>query len=451
MPSKPEELHSHHLLFDKVLCNLPAATLGVARCVCKEWRKTLPHPESAIAAALKLSGAEACRRSPHLVVQTDDNTIQALDPIINEWNKISIKRSIGILCGVSQGLFCFRARPGFKDRCEKSDELVVGNPITDEWRELPPFPTGSRSLLYTKHWTSRVYLEADASRAWYKVWVLAERGQGSRPGTPEFLCFEYDSNGREWETYTQSAGREVSLMSQMVRCVHCEQFSAVVKHGGRLHYVFKSTSRTNAEEIGISYDVQEHVWRSEFGRTQTLSTEEGAPSVVAVNGGSRPRVVLMERCVGFLQRRLAEPQDAVPAALWEIDPHRRLWEIDPDRRALQDPATAALWEITPGRRTPTGDLYYRLITPEVMDQVVGPAGRVSAEASVFLLGADPNGDTLWMVLVGDLDNGRKTLAFNHQNNSFTFYTGCPAPFKARFFSCLTAALYFQPLLWLAPL
>lgn len=120
-----------HLL-DAILPRLPSQSLLCFRCVCRRWKDLIDS-----VAFLDVHGHVCSSSTPWLLMfkRQDRSFCRAYDSFMNKWRTLSISflpinRISDVTAVACGGLLCFRT--------DFSGPLVVCNPITKMWKELPP-------------------------------------------------------------------------------------------------------------------------------------------------------------------------------------------------------------------------------------------------------------------------------------------------------------------------
>uniref|UniRef100_A0A7I4EJA0 F-box domain-containing protein n=1 Tax=Physcomitrium patens TaxID=3218 RepID=A0A7I4EJA0_PHYPA len=146
LPSPPQESASPvmysriwsgtpgHLL-ERILANLPVEDLIRMCKVCKEWNDDIHNSSS-----FRMLHKELSRRQlPWFLVSTSKRSFSAYDLNTHKWNLLTVSRlpdpDLRVIAS-SGGLLCYGERWGELT----STALYACNPITGEWRQLPPHP-----------------------------------------------------------------------------------------------------------------------------------------------------------------------------------------------------------------------------------------------------------------------------------------------------------------------
>lgn len=123
-----------HLL-ERILANLPVEDLIRMCKVCKEWNDDIHNSSS-----FRMLHKELSRRQlPWFLVSTSKRSFSAYDLNTHKWNLLTVSRlpdpDLRVIAS-SGGLLCYGERWGELT----STALYACNPITGEWRQLPPHP-----------------------------------------------------------------------------------------------------------------------------------------------------------------------------------------------------------------------------------------------------------------------------------------------------------------------
>ncbi|KAI5057841.1 hypothetical protein GOP47_0027856 [Adiantum capillus-veneris] len=167
------------LLFSMVLPHLPLPDICRARAVCRLWHQTLSSP---LHLPCVMQNPDLDR--PRLVIQTSSSNHSSCLAIFDRdhWSSNPIPLPNFCLRAAAAGLFCFSFETA--SGCWKEGvHLLVGNPITQRWRRLPPGPkvrrSDFRSIVACTMW-------ADHARGCYKVFVASS------------YLWMYDSSSDQW-------------------------------------------------------------------------------------------------------------------------------------------------------------------------------------------------------------------------------------------------------------
>eukprot|EP00250_Pteridium_aquilinum_P017496 c23657_g1_i1 orf=115-2307(+) len=180
----------HDLLLDVLLRCLPLAQVISARAVCRAWHQALSSPRCF---RLLVHNPDSAR--PYLIVQTstpvNSSCLTFFDPARSCWPCTPIRLPPFPLSAAAGGLLCFRK--GSSSACWNR-VLLVGNPLTQQWRELPPVPIDVGSEHGRSPWCAMC---ADQFKGCYKVFVM-------HPFSDKILnIYTYDSTTGQWESYKQ--------------------------------------------------------------------------------------------------------------------------------------------------------------------------------------------------------------------------------------------------------
>ncbi|MCO5553904.1 hypothetical protein L7F22_007430 [Adiantum nelumboides] len=177
---------SHDLLLDVLIRRMPLAQIIAARVVCRVWHEVLTSPECF---CLLANNPDAMKR--YIIVQTSSPSnpsgLTFYDTVRECWLCTPINLPDLPLLAAAGGLLCFGdnfSSPSW------SGVLLVGNPLTQQWKELPPLPLFEQEKGHLP-WCGML---ADWQEALYKVFVVYTNS--------EIICiYTYESATGQWGTF----------------------------------------------------------------------------------------------------------------------------------------------------------------------------------------------------------------------------------------------------------
>lgn len=224
-------------VMDLVLAWLPLSAFFRMRCVCKKWNYVISSP----------SFLDTYSRVPfrsafflHLIRINGVLMAACHDPTLNRWQRLPLD-SIPVnayIHGGAGGLFCCqRVVNGFL-------VLSICNPLTKQWRELPPMPNMNTATCFVK-------MVVNTKTNTYKVLRVGQLQPPSpfRNNAARIeLCTEvYDSADDAWKTVenTPSDLRFIQGCSVCDGAIQC---------------------RTSTTRRMMAYDLEHDVWTELFAR-----------------------------------------------------------------------------------------------------------------------------------------------------------------------------------------
>lgn len=385
----PECIPAHvHLPHDLIISNIVASRLPLldlirARAVCRTWRDSIFSP---IIAEDFLSNPN-CHR-PQLLVEHSSHSgpsLAAYDPYLNHWFVIPTP-SFRHLVAASSGLFCYVTEDGWPP------SLVVGNPLTNQWRHLPSIPLGVPA-----YGPQIVGMTADAVAGSYKVMVLFGRWGDDANA---YLPFMYDSTAGSWAPRSAVSARLLFATSR-----------STVKPPDTLLSV-----DSNALNL-FSYDMTNN--------TGSMTQLQHLPSLI---NDEDPKTNLWRRLP-----QIASCKDALFLVA------RCLGERAPKCRVGQVPivlhSSVGVWMMLPSSdnwefttRIPLGLLETLVKGSDGTDFIIASNG---SSHLFFVLKGSPH-----------------MLAYDTSSSSWTLLSGCPADYNSY---PLHQNVFYESLLWIAAL
>ena len=213
---------------ERILAYLPLPALFRARCVCKKWRHLISSPRF-LKVRAGLASVAARPYLPMIISESYGRQCCAFDFNLNKWQNLApldfVPYKVTYVAGAG-GLLCLR-------NC--FELLVVCNPITRRWKNLP------RSLSQLAIGQCMIHMLLDANKETYKIVIV------SGAGTTEV----FDSVSKKWVTTSHNLpsgvtcirGRTAAFCNGFLYCVVDEGV------GSKLSGV-------------IAYDLQLGVWSS---------------------------------------------------------------------------------------------------------------------------------------------------------------------------------------------
>jgi hypothetical protein len=230
-------------VLDRILASLPFPFLFRIRCVCKRWRTLLADPEF-LKARAELLAPWNVSLYPAVCFLSDRNYRDgfwwaAFDFSRDKWQIMpSLPQNFcgkHELYGSGGGLFCLQASKSLADM----KVLSVCNPITAQWRDLPP-------LLHS--WGDPVirHMIMDFSTSSYKIILAGNRNYEVKD--EEYQITEvYDSTLQTWK---KGAKFLPSLYLPSPLGAYCNGFL----------FFLASRPMSYVYDVLIGYDVEQDVW-----------------------------------------------------------------------------------------------------------------------------------------------------------------------------------------------
>ncbi|KAI5057839.1 hypothetical protein GOP47_0027854 [Adiantum capillus-veneris] len=354
------------LLFSMVLPHLPLPDVFRARAVCRLWHQTLSSP------------LHLCRvmqnpdfDCPRLVIQTSSSNHSSCLAIFDRdhWFSNPIPLPNFCLRAAAAGLFCFSFETG--SGCwEEGVHLLVGNPITQRWRRLPPGPQVSRLKGENFCSTIACTMWADHAQGCYKVFVASS------------YLWMYDSSSDGW-----------TLMDFFeVTDGLCRQECSVTP-SGLLHYLTK-----DAKHVAL-YDME---------RGSVSKVETSGPSNMDQRQQPFSRLPALVYCndTMFVVARMKADVTMSGRFPWVIHGLVAIWELDAPGF---DDSDKWGWPVS--------------VVPQNLleDAIAGSDG------TDFCVTTDGD-QTIYLVLPG----GATMLVYNVASKMWSSLPGCPSAFTIGF-------------------
>lgn len=386
-PHKSYPSRAHHLPHDLIISNIVASRLPLinlirARTVCRAWRDSIFSPVIA-----KSFHANADCQRPRLVIEHSSPLgpcLAVFDAFMHDWSVIPTP-SFGRLVAASSGLFCYVTEAG------RPPSLVVGNPLTNQWKHLPAIP-----LSVPAHGPQIVGMVANSSAGSYKVIVLF--GMWDDDASDAYLPFMYDSTSERW-THRNTVSARLSFATSRTVMKAPDILLSVDSSAGNL----------------LSYDITNNVGHTtQLKHLPLFINEEDQktnlwrrlPQVAICEG----ELFLVARCIG------------------ERAPECKLGQLP-----IVQHSSVGVWMM----HTNSGDWQFITRVPlELLEKLVE-----GSDGTDFII-ASNSGSTLFFVLKGS----SHMLAYDSTLYSWTVLPGCPADFNSY---PLHQSAFYEPLLWVS--
>jgi len=266
-------------LMNRVLSCLPFPTIFQLRCVCKYWDTRLECPYF-----LQTREELCCSWGSYFpvvyITQYQGrkwrrySSAYAFDASLNMWQQLPTllfmpdSQTLEFIAGAGGRLLCC------KEREHMDTSLIVCNPVTKSWRQVPPPPSStdvdddeaSSKLLRRRTYTVLFLVQNDETRT-YKI-ILA--GLGNVSHCSYRITKVYDSRSDAWTT----TGKLPPALEFKYRS---GAFSTGVLYWWANEYDPSSSRRNFTWDILVAYDVEQEVWNIipqtlpvGFGRERSL-------------------------------------------------------------------------------------------------------------------------------------------------------------------------------------
>ncbi|MCO5575401.1 hypothetical protein L7F22_029202 [Adiantum nelumboides] len=378
-----------HLPHDLIIANIVASRLPLldlvrARTVSKSWRDSIFSPTFAENFVVNPD----CRR-PRLLVEHSSPSgpcLAVFDSHLDCWAVVPTP-PFGRLVAASGGLFCFVADAG------RPPSLVIGSPLTNQWKSLPPIP-----LCCPAHGPQLVGMVANSSKGSYNVMVLF--GMWNDDATDAYLPFMYNSVSGKWTVRNSisarlsfSTSRSVVKPPDVLKCVDsnagCLLSYDMTNNVGHTTYLQHLPSLINEE------DPKTNLWR----RLPQIAVCEGL-------------VYLVARCIG------------------EEAPECKLGQLP-----IVQHSSVGVWTMCDN--SDVWD-FVTCIPLDLLETMVK-----GSDGTDFIIASD-GCSKLFFVLKGS----PHMLAYDSSLRSWTLLPGCPADYNLY---PLRQSAFYEPLIWLAAL
>lgn len=246
----PDELLEHVLSF------LPFPNLFRCRTICKQWRDITQSPHLRLTRSLnQLSWPSFCPlRYYNEASEGGEFRWSGYSAVTNKWQRMP-PLSLPCLAGMkvwagASGLLCFYNR-------ENTDRLVVCNPVTKQWRELPP-------MNHKWRWPCVTHMIADEETNSYIIVMAGTEAYPSSGGYGRSRITEvYNSSSDKWEAggslplgfylETQDAAYESGLLYCTAQVFSQQQQQPQQQHS--------ETLSSSSTDVMVAYDVCKGVWK----------------------------------------------------------------------------------------------------------------------------------------------------------------------------------------------
>ncbi|KAI5079072.1 hypothetical protein GOP47_0006743 [Adiantum capillus-veneris] len=191
---------SHDLLLDVLLRGMPLAQIISARVVCRAWHEVLTSPQ-----CFNLLSKNPGAARHYLILQTSSavnpSGLTFFDKERKCWLCTPIELPHLPLLAAAGGLLCLAdnfSSPSW------GRVLLVGNPLTQQWKELPPVPMLEEEDGHSP-WCG---MSADWQEACYKVFVVYSYSD-------RMCVYTYKSTTGQWNAFKQDHAKAVMVDSAL--------------------------------------------------------------------------------------------------------------------------------------------------------------------------------------------------------------------------------------------